>query len=220
MAMRTFIGVDISEDRGCALAAIDESGRAIASDWSDCKVDDVVRAVRRLAFGRGDLTIGVDAPRMPSEKSRAWYWDRKTLGWQPSLPGDRGWGRHCEVVISVMKLANPQWTPLVEAAPPWMRFGFSLYRALQALGDVLEVFPSASYRQLAELDGPRVNLSFRAFARGPKDMLDAYVGAVTALEYKKGNGSEVGGGDGLGSIVLPRPVVAAPAALLVWPAEV
>jgi predicted nuclease with RNAse H fold len=218
--MRKFIGIDISEDRGCAVAAIDGSGRSLGSTWSRCDVDDVVREVRLLGNGSGELTIGIDSPRMPSETSRAWYWSRRALGWRPRLTGERGWGRHCEVVIAALRLANPQWTPPGDAAPGWMRFGFSLFRALEGSGEVLEVFPSASYTQLNESDEPRLEISFRAFAPGPKDMLDAFLGAVTVLEYKKGNGSEVGGGDGLGSIVLPRPIVGAPASLLTWPSQV
>jgi hypothetical protein len=217
--MKSFIGIDISEDRGCALAAIDESGRSLGSRWSPCDVGDVVREVRLLANDSTELAVGVDSPRMPSEVSRPWYWDRRMAGWRPRLSGERGWGRHCEVVIAVMKLANPQWTPPDEAAPGWMRFGFSVFRALGEVAEVLEVFPSASYTQLRDSDEPRLELSFRGFAPRPKDMLDAYLGAVTVLEYKKGNGSEVGGGDGLGAIVLPRPIVGAPLSLLSWPVE-
>lgn len=107
----------------------------------------------------------------------------------------------------------------MDAAPGWMRFGFSVFQGLKDVGDVIEVFPSASYTQLVDSDEPRLDFSFRDFAWGPKDMLDAYLAALTALEYKNGNGSDVGGGDGLGTIVLPRPLVDAPAALLIWPAS-
>jgi hypothetical protein len=53
---------------------------------------------------------------------------------------------------------------------------------------------------------------------GPKDMLDAYVAAFTVHEYLVGRGAAVGGGDGLGAIVLPRPIAAgASSAVLRWP---
>jgi hypothetical protein len=48
----------------------------------------------------------------------------------------------------------------------------------------------------SDLDEPRLDFSFRNFARGPKDMLNAYIGAVTVLEFKTGRGSEVGGAMG------------------------
>jgi hypothetical protein len=48
-------------------------------------------------------------------------------------------------------------------------------------------------------------------------MLDAYLAAITGIEFLAGRGCEVGGGDGLGAIVLPRPVTREPAALFVWP---
>jgi predicted nuclease with RNAse H fold len=217
--MKVFIGIDIAEERGCALAAIDEAGRSCGSHWSRCDASEIARAVQRLAGRGADLTIGIDAPRTSSKAARHWYWERKRSAWRPRRPAEPGWGRHCEVVVAAMRLANPQWTPPTDAAPGWMQFGFSVFEALSALGDVLEVFPSASYTQLVGSDEPRLELSFRGFAQGPKDMLDAYLSAITALEYRKGNGVSVGGGDGLGEIVLPRPLVEAPAELLTWPAQ-
>jgi hypothetical protein len=64
---------------------------------------------------------------------------------------------------------------------------------------------------------PRMTVDLRGFAAGPKDMLDAYVGAVTVGEFIAGRGSEVGGGDGLGTIVLPKTLPSANPALLQWP---
>jgi hypothetical protein len=37
-------------------------------------------------------------------------------------------------------------------------------------------------------------------------MLDAMVAASTVREFVEGRGVEVGGGDGLGTIILPRPL--------------
>ena len=66
----------------------------------------------------------------------------------------------------------------------------------------------------------RVNLSFAAFADGPKDMLDACIAAVTTREFVLKRGTSVGGGDGLGSIVLPRPVeFQLMPALFSWPGD-
>jgi len=84
-----------------------------------------------------------------------------------------------------------------------MRFGFTLFDCLQGLVEVYEVFPSASYRLLCALPELQVSLSFEGFAPGPKDMLDAVIGAVTVFCFRERGGREVGGGDGLGTIVLP-----------------
>jgi len=37
-------------------------------------------------------------------------------------------------------------------------------------------------------------------------MLDAWVAAATVREFVTGNGTDVDGGDGLGTIILPRPL--------------
>lgn len=64
----------------------------------------------------------------------------------------------------------------------------------------------SSYKLLQEAFDVSVSLSFENFQQGPKDMLDAVICALTVLEFKNGRGCEVGGGDGLGAIVLPRPI--------------
>ena len=51
-----------------------------------------------------------------------------------------------------------------------------------------------------------INVDFSACSPGPKDMLDAWLAAATVKEFVKGRGTEVGGGDGLGTIILPRPL--------------
>jgi hypothetical protein len=48
-------------------------------------------------------------------------------------------------------------------------------------------------------------------------MLDAAVGAFTVLRYMQGVGSEVGGGDGLGTIILPTMVGSHP--VNTWPSS-
>jgi hypothetical protein len=126
--------------------------------------------VKALAGHATDVVIAIDAPRTPSQGSRAWYWD-KNKARRPRAVTERGWGRHCEVVLSVTRLANPQWTPPMELAPGWMRFGFNLFGGLCHLGAVIEVFPSASYSQLETAAEPVVELSFAGFAKGPKDAL-------------------------------------------------
>jgi hypothetical protein len=49
-----------------------------------------------------------------------------------------------------------------------------------------------------------IDADFSACKPGPKDMLDAWIAAATVREFVEGRGTEVGGGDGLGTIILPR----------------
>jgi hypothetical protein len=98
-----------------------------------------------------------------------------------------------------------------------MRLGFRLFRELRAVAVVHEVFPSVSYWMLREDQSLKICLDFRQFHAGPKDMLDAYLAAVTVREFVQGRGEEVGGGDRLGAIVLPRPITGRREAVFVWP---
>ena len=101
-----------------------------------------------------------------------------------------------------------------------MNLGFKLYSALEGFAKVHEVFPTASYALLHGNTDVRINADFSACKPGPKDMLDAWVAAATVKEFVEGRGTEVGGGDGLGTIILPRPL---PEPVIkevqVWPSE-
>ena len=99
-----------------------------------------------------------------------------------------------------------QWTPLESEAPQWMQLGFKFFSVLENGATVYEAFPSASYRLLQGQTDVRINADFSACSPGPKDMLDAWVAAATVREFVGGRGAEVGGGDGLGTIILPRPL--------------
>lgn len=214
-----FIGVDVSAKRGCAIAALDERRRLCGTDWVDGKASTVVEAIKALGDGADEPMIGIDAPRKPLSQLRSWNWNSRTKRWRELGPAERVCGRHCEVVVRSPGLANPQWTPRAQDAPPWMRLGFELFPALEEPGPAHEVFPSATYAQLNSCDEPEVCLSFPGFADGPKDMLDAVAAAVTVAEYAAGRGMEVGGGDGLGSIILPRSIADYPPELLRWPGK-
>jgi hypothetical protein len=109
-------------------------------------------------------------------------------------------------VISAHRLAKPQWTPFEEAAPEWMKLDFQLFLNLEGQIAVHEVFPTSSYTLLHGNTGVRVGIDFFACKPGPKDMLDSWVTAVTVREFVEGRRTEVGGGDGLGTIILPRPL--------------
>lgn len=198
-----FVGIDVQTKRGCALAAIDQRGRHLGSSWFR-SVKEATLALRPFTVGR--CHVGIDAPRCLLSRPRHWFWDGIKEEWRPRRRSERGYGRHCELVLAACGLANPQWTPLRGHAPDWMKLGVRLFEALDGLAETYEVFPSASYAQLRDDHQASVTLAFRGFAPGPKDMLDAYVAAVTVREFVAGRGCRVGGGDGLGEIVLPRPL--------------
>lgn len=197
------IGIDVQLSRGLAFAAMDTENRVVANGWLDPEpAAEVVGTLQREFDPRA---IGIDAPRCPLPTLREHYWSGGQ--WRGRQAGDRGFGRHCEVVISACGLARPQWTPPAAQAPAWMRLGFDLFNAAARLGvEAEEVFPSAAYRQLVDDPTARMELPLIGFAQGPKDMLDAATAAFSLVEYLAGRGTAVGGGDALGRIILPRPV--------------
>lgn len=215
-----FIGIDVQLRRDCAFAVLDRDGRTTEAGWLPSGEDAAARLrelIERLAK-TGPVHVGIDAPRTPLPRPRVHGFRAGRWG----LLRGRGVGRHCEVVVRSLGLANPQWTPVHDDAPPWMRLGFGLFEAAAAAERVLEVFPSAAYRALAGTPRSRtrpVAIDLTTFAPGPKDMLDAITAAATVLAVHEGHGCEVGGGDGLGTIALPRGLTEAEAGSPVhdWP---
>lgn len=203
-----FLGVDVQVRRLCAYVLLDEHASQIGAGWLPSEPPAAAAELRRLASDLGAperVAVGIDAPRAPLDIPRVWSWGR-SAGWTPCGESAKGLGRHCEIVIKALGLANPQWTPLAADAPDWMRLGFRLFDALRDFPHVYEVFPSAAYSQLHAENGLQVRMSFAAFSPGPKDMLDALLSAFVVREYTAGRGSSVGNGDHLGAIILPRPL--------------
>jgi predicted nuclease with RNAse H fold len=199
-----YIGIDIQIRRNCCYAVIDDAGTLVDSGWLSGAETGAVELIKKWSAS-GRVYAGIDAPRMPLVTKRRWYWDKSRRRWS-KRGSQKGYGRHCEIVISAHRIANPQWTPLRTEAPEWMNLGFRLYAVLGGLAIVYEVFPSASYALLAGNTDVRLVTDFSACKPGPKDMLDAWVAAATVREFVEGRGAEVGGKDGLGTIVLPRPL--------------
>jgi predicted nuclease with RNAse H fold len=214
-----YIGVDVQTARGVAWAAVNEDhesvGAGLLPTGSIAEVSaSLLDAIEPLTTD-GPLHVGIDAPRMPLPRGRTVIWHPRR-GWIPCEPKR---GRHCELVVRAVGIANPQWTPAADdRIADWMQLGFSLFTACEAAGHrTHEVFPSASYHRLGATSA-RLTVDLGAFHLAPKDILDAYVAAYTVAEFVEGRGCEVGGGDGLGTIILPRhlPANIAPA-LLQWP---
>lgn len=197
------IGLDVQLSRGLAYAVLDPTNRVTANGWMDAT--DPQEVIDSLHSRFRPRAIGIDAPRCPLPRLREHFW---TGGqWRKRRASDRGFGRHCEVVVSACGLGRPQWTPTPSEAPEWMAYGFALFAACQSAGVVAEeVFPSAAYTQLANDDSARIDLPLSQFASGPKDMLDAATAGFALNEFLAGRGAAVGDGDGLGRILLPRPV--------------
>lgn len=99
-----------------------------------------------------------------------------------------------------------------------MTVGFQLFSALEGVATVYEVFATASYALLQGNSDVRLNVDFSACKPGSKDMLDAWIAAATVREFVEGRETEVGGGDGLETIILPRPLPAPVIAeVMDWP---
>jgi hypothetical protein len=219
---RFYLGIDVQSSRGCPFAVLDQSGEHVEAGWLSGDLGEIVRGLGR-ALDRhsgtcgSSLSVGIDAPRMPLPSPRQWYWDGKTARWRPPRSSDGGNGRHCEIVIAAHRIANPQWTPHRPPFPQWMQLGFALFTNLGKCAPTYEVFPSASYA-LMDGDPPiRIGVQLKGFARGPKDVLDAYIAAATVREFVEGRGYAVGGGDGLGEIILPRLLPKPIKEVLKWP---
>ena len=140
---------------------------------------------------------------MPLRKLRNRYFKKETGEW--IVKTKQSIGRECEVIINSFRIANCQWTNSLEKSPEWMRLGYSIFSHLKDFKFLYEVFPSASYKML-ENEIVRYEISLTNFKSGIKDMLDASVAAITVKEYIEGRGCEVGGEDGLGTIILPRKI--------------
>jgi hypothetical protein len=140
---------------------------------------------------------------MPIKKLRTRYFDKKKNVWHKKEK--ESIGRECEVIINSYRIANCQWTNRAEKSPDWMKLGFEIFSKLKNLPNVYEVFPSASYK-LLQHENIKYELCLDGFKEGIKDMLDASVASITIKEFYEGRGCEVGGGDGLGTIVLPRTI--------------
>ena len=229
MATR-YLGIDVQLLRPPAWMVLDESLTQVDSGWLGEVGDsfaemcqEVMAVVDRLEQSGHEVHVGIDSPRCPLPATREWYWDGKEKDWRPRRRAEKGRGRHCEVIVRALGLANPQWTPSFKDSPEWMRLGYELFSALEpeARGSVTvhEVFPSASYAMWKDdPDAPKMRINVSQFQPGPKDMIDAAVAAMTVREYQQGRGAAVGN-DGLGAIVLPKPIGEAPASLLRWPSE-
>jgi len=200
-----FAGIDVQLKRGCCYYILDKNKKYISSGWIE---ENIFQSFKKLFSELTDndprkVAIGIDSPRMPIKNFRKRSFDKKTNKWIDDKV--KRFGRECEVIIKSYNIANPQWTRTFEESTDWMKLGYSIFESLKDFPFVYEVFPSASYRML-ENENVSYELCLNNFDAGVKDMLDASVAAITVFEFIKGRGCEVGGEDGLGTIILPRKI--------------
>lgn len=201
--IKYFAGTDVQLNRGCCYYILNENKNYVTSGWIK---ENIAQSLKDLFFNItsndiNQIAIGIDAPRMPLKKLRKRSFDKNTRSWIEKA--DHKLGRECEVIIKSYNIANPQWTRTYEDSPAWMKLGYSIFNSLKEFPSLYEVFPSASYKML-EKENVKFELCLNNFTSGIKDMLDASVCATTVYEFLHGKGCEVGGEDGLGSIILPR----------------
>jgi len=203
--IKYFAGIDVQISRGCSYYILDSEKKYVISGWvKDNVLVSFKKLFSKLTDNQNDIiAIGIDAPRMPLKKLRTRYFDRKKNKW--GVESKQSNGRECEVIIKSYNLANPQWTKTFEDSPEWMKLGYNIFSHLKNFPFVYEVFPSASYKML-EKENVKYELCLNDFTNGVKDMLDASAAALTVFQFVNGQGCEVGGDDGLGTMVLPRKI--------------
>ena len=208
-----YIGIDVHAVHDCPYAVLDGDSRLVDSGW--VHVDELTLRAGELGDRFAPAAYGIDAPRQPLAEPRRWYWTRRE--WRPKQESDKGIGRHCEVLLAAHNVATPQWTPLLSETPDWMMAGFKLFKSLQSHPHCYEVFPSASCALLKGDQSVRTDVTLAEFWPSRKDMLDAVLSAITVQEYLAGRGQAVGGGDGLGALILPRPIPKQNPVAFQWP---
>jgi len=220
--VKIFLGVDVQIKRPCTYYVLDQDLNYVTSgNLQGDTIDETSQQLRTLVHDlskkqSGSVAVGIDAPRVGLPAPRAWFWRKGA--WVARSSRERGYGRHCEVAVKALGLGNPQWTRLAVDSPPWMVLGYRLFEVLADLAQTFEVFPSATYRMLDDVEHPPIPLCLKGFAGQVKDMLDACTAAYTVWAFMNGRGTEVGGGDGLGTIALPEKLpVPASHPVLHWP---
>ena len=167
-----YIGLDVGgAKKGQALALIDD-GLQVKDLHLANGLED---AWAFIAEHAGPQTLlAIDAPRCPAPM------------------GAKKRGRTCERELHRLGF-RLQWSPLPgEITDPdnWMAIGFEIFRRANELKlkgmlkDVLETFPTASYKLLPQLE---IKLHLGLFKRRNKvDQLDAICCALTAWCYEHG----------------------------------
>jgi len=149
------------------------------------------------------VVVSIDAPRRYLAGPRLWRLNNAGKWVVTNRPA----GRHCEVLVRRLGLANPQWTRTATLPLPWITLGQQVFTVCEAAGFLtIECFPTASYTCFGQMENFDLHIPGGMFAhsRLAHDILDACVAALTAERFMEGQATELGGGDGYGTIVIPR----------------
>lgn len=199
--MALLIGVDVQGSE--LIAAFRRDGVFIPPAQVVVSAAEVLEhALRMRQDQQEQVVIAIDAPRRYLNSRRQWRLNRPGVWIAADLPG----GRHCEIVVRRLGLANPQWTPPASQPIPWITLGQQVFTAFEQSGfTAIECFPTASYTRLGQMDNQVINIPGRMFAhsRLAHDVLDACIAALTADFFVARSATELGGGDGYGTIVVP-----------------
>jgi predicted nuclease with RNAse H fold len=192
--MALLVGVDVQGDELIVAFRRDGSflppGRVAATA---VEVRDHALQLRQDAQER--VLVAIDAPRRYLAAPRLWRLNNGGVWVVANLPS----GRHCEIIVRRLGLANPLWTPPATQPIPWITLGQQLFTVCEAAGfTTIECFPTASYTCFGQMNNIILNIPGEMFAhsRLAHDILDACVAALTADLFLAGNATELGGDDG------------------------
>jgi hypothetical protein len=107
-----FMGIDVQIRRRCPYLILNHKKICVSSGWLERDSKDgicgnLLQLINALENnGIGTIAIGIDAPRVPLSTTRKYFWDGKRNRWK-GKSGQRGYGRHCEVILKSLNIANP-----------------------------------------------------------------------------------------------------------------
>ena len=151
MKFQYFMGIDVQTRRKCSYMVLNSKNICVFSGWlegdpKNAFCENLIQIIKDIENnGSGTIAIGIDSPRVPLAAPRQYFWNGIRNNWRNRRESDRGYGRHCEIILKSLNIANPQWTPTEGNCPNWMQIGFDLFSCLENSEGVFEVFPAASY---------------------------------------------------------------------------
>jgi predicted nuclease with RNAse H fold len=199
--MALLVGIDVQGDE--LIVAYRRNGDFLPPAQVVVNAAEVLDHTHRVRQdSKEQVVAAIDAPRRYLSAPRQWQLNNAGVWIAANIPG----GRHCEIIVRRLGLANPQWTPPIAQPIPWITLGQEVFVAFEAAGfTAIECFPTASYTRLGQMGDLLLNVPSGMFShsRLAHDILDACVAAFTADLFLAGNATELGGGDGYGTIVVP-----------------
>lgn len=209
------IGLDPGESNRTAVSILDGLGNFVDAGFFEGPLpSDLIRRITDWLAAGDCVAVAIDGPAHPLSRPRYWDWLPAANRWVRSLRPSPA-GRHAEIILRAHGFHTTRWTGLASSAATASPDSVSaLYARCQAIPrlQVREVCAQVSIFAFDALspepdypDAPEANLTHAALA------------ASTSREFSLGRGMEVGGGDGSGAILLPRPLSPLIPGVLHWP---